>query len=242
MAGETILIVEDSPVSLKLTAFALRAQGYQVEVASTAEQAWSSLRFLKPDLILVDIVLPGMNGLELTSLIKQDNRLRDVMVVALTASEIESGEERARNAGCDGYLTKPIDEQTLTGIRQYLDFGGDAFAPPARGAETRLTRGQEASPQPIALAIPESEMEDLKRTFLMDGMVQSRQLLATLNQSFDEKQTALLSHRWAGAGGLLGFPKISDRARDVELMLLTPPWTPARMRVALTKLVLSCIS
>jgi len=71
----------------------------------------------------------------------------------------------------------------------------------------------------------------------MDGVVQSRQLLATLDRGFDEKQTARLSHRWAGAGGLLGFPKISDRARDVELMLLTAPWTAAQMRVALTKLV-----
>src|SRR5208283_3093805 len=162
MAGETILIVEDSPVSLKLMASALRAQGYRVEVASTAEQAWSSLRFFKPDLILVDIMLPGMNGLELTSLIKQDNRLRDVMVVALTASVVENSEEQARNAGCDGYLTKPIDEHTLTEIRQYLDFGGEVFAPPARAAEIPLRRTREASPQPIELAIPESELEDLK--------------------------------------------------------------------------------
>jgi len=236
MAGETILIVEDSPISLRLTASALRAQGYRVEVASTAEQAWSSLRSLKPDLILVDIVLPGMNGLELTRLIKQDSRLREVMVVALTASDVESGEEQAHNAGCDGYLTKPLDEQTLAEIRHYLDFGGDVFAHPARAGDTSLRQRRETTQQPIALAIPEAELEDIKRTFLRDGVVQSRQLLASLDQGFDERETALLSHRWAGAGGLLGYPRISDRARDVELMLLTPPWTPARMRVALTKL------
>ena len=99
MAGETILIVEDSPVSLKLAALALRAQGYKVQVASTAEQALSSLRSWKPDLILADIMLPGMDGLEFTRRVKQDNRLCDVTVLALTASEIEGDEERARDRG-----------------------------------------------------------------------------------------------------------------------------------------------
>jgi CheY-like chemotaxis protein len=96
---------------------------------------------------------------------------------------------------------------------------------------------QEVSPQPIFLGIPESEMEDLKRTFLADGVVQSRQLLAAVEQGFDEKQTGLLSHRWAGTGGLLGFPKISDRAREVDRILRTPPWTAAALRAALTNLV-----
>src|SRR5450432_569073 len=106
MAGKTILIVEDSPVSLKLTASVLRAEGYRVQLASSAEQALSSLRSLKPDLILVDLMLPGMNGLELASRIKQDSRLHDVKVLALTACGMEGDEERARDAGCDGYLTK----------------------------------------------------------------------------------------------------------------------------------------
>lgn len=236
MAGETILLVEDSPVSLKLTASALRAQGYRVEVASTAEQAWSSLRSLRPALILVDLVLPGMSGLELIDLIKQNGQLSNIMVVVLTASEIQGSEDLAREAGCDGYLTKPIDEHGLAEIRQFLDFGGEVYSQPSRAqAPTRSRRG-DAPPQPLALAIPEAELEDLRRTFLMDGVVQSRQLLASLEYGFDEKQAGQLTHRWAGTGGLLGFPKITDRARDVEVMLRTPPWSTAQIRVALTKL------
>jgi len=112
MAGETILIVEDVPESLKFTAGVLRSAGYRVSIASTAEQALSTLRFLKPELILVDFVLPGMNGLELTARIKQDARLRSAVVVALTGCAMPGDEIKARQAGCDGYLTKPIESHT----------------------------------------------------------------------------------------------------------------------------------
>jgi len=236
MPGETILIVEDSPVSLKLTAAALRAEGYKVQVASTAEQALSSLRFWKPDLILADIMLPGMDGLEFTRRVKQDNRLRDVTVLALTSCDMEGDEERARNAGCDGYLTKPIDEQTLTEVRQYLDFGGKVAVPAARAVERPAERKPETVTEPVTLAIPEPEMEDLRRTFLAEGVLESQQLVTRLDQEFDEKRAALLAHRWAGTGGLLGLPRISDRAREVDVMLRMPPWTTARMRVALKNL------
>lgn len=236
MAGETILIVEDSPVSLKLTASALRSEGYKVQVASTAEQALSALLSLKPDLILVDIMLPGMDGLELTRRIKRDSRLHDVTVLALTACDMEGDEERARDAGCDGYLMKPIDSQTLAQVRQYLDFGGETVAPLERATEIPRRFRPEPPPEPAALAIPESEMEDLRRTFLADGAVQSQQLLETLEKGFDEKNAALLIHRWAGTGGLLGFPRISNRAREAEVVLRTPPWTSVRMRVALKNL------
>jgi two-component system, cell cycle response regulator DivK len=236
MPGETILIVEDSAVCLKLTAAALRAEGYSVQVASTAEQALSSLRSWKPDLILADIMLPGMDGLEFTRRIKRDNRLRDVMVLALTACDMEGDEERARNAGCDGYLTKPIDKQTLKEIRHYLDFGAKAVVPAARSAEPPPGWEPEASTQPVALAIPHPELEDLRRTFLAEGALESRQLVESLDRAFDEKHAALLAHRWTGTGGLLGFPRISDRAREVEVILRTPPWAAARMRVALENL------
>src|SRR5580698_311826 len=101
MAAETILIVEDLPESLKFTASVLRREGYTVSIASTAEQALSTLRFLQPALILVDFQLPGMNGLELTARIKQDPRLLKSVVVALTASTDPEAEVRARQAGCD---------------------------------------------------------------------------------------------------------------------------------------------
>ena len=254
MAGETILIVEDSPVSLKLTASVLRAEGYKVQLASTAEQGLVTLRSLKPDLILVDLILPGMNGLELMRRIRQDHRLRGVTVLALTACNMEGDEERARNAGCDGYLLKPFDKEAMEQVRQFLDFGGDVNAsspsteeapaavileppPPRPAPPQREAPRRDSASRPVPLAIPPSELEDLRRTFLADGVVQARQLLATVDQGLDEKQTKLLSHWWGSTGNMMGFPKISDRAREVETALQASPWTVARMRVALTSLV-----
>ena len=113
MANETILIVDDAPVSLKLTDLLLRKEGYQVHTTKDAEQALEMLHSLHPDLMLVDIQLPGMNGLELTRRIKQDSRTRDIVVVALTACAMKGDDDAAFKAGCDGYITKPVETLTL---------------------------------------------------------------------------------------------------------------------------------
>ncbi|HZT33975.1 MAG TPA: response regulator [Bryobacteraceae bacterium] len=121
MPGEPILIIDDTPVNLKLTRFILVGEGYHVQVANDAEEAVQILQTFHPLLILVDIQLPGMDGLELTRLLKQDPRTSDILVVALTAFAMKGDEERARAAGCDGYITKPIDTRALpVQIRNYL--------------------------------------------------------------------------------------------------------------------------
>src|SRR5258707_600139 len=102
MPGETILVVDDMPVNLKLAAAVLRSDGYRVHLASNAEQALMMLKTMRPDLLLVDIQLPGMDGLELTRRLRQDPRTRDILVVALTASAITGAEQHAFDAGCDG--------------------------------------------------------------------------------------------------------------------------------------------
>jgi CheY-like chemotaxis protein len=138
MAGETILVIEDTPVSLKLAAMVLRTEGYRVHIASTAEQALSALRTLRPDLLLVDIMLPGMSGLELAAHVRREPRLEGVPLIALTALTAKEYEDRARLAGFDGYLTKPIDTRTLaTRIREFLDGTGKAkpIEPAARESE-----------------------------------------------------------------------------------------------------------
>jgi CheY-like chemotaxis protein len=104
-----ILIVEDNAVNLKLASEILRASGYTVDGAADAEQAQELLARVPPDLILMDIALPGMDGLSLTRMIKADVRLRHVPVVALTAYALRGDELKAADAGCDGYITKPID-------------------------------------------------------------------------------------------------------------------------------------
>lgn len=104
-----ILIVDDNPTNLRLAASVLALEGYQVDQAQDAVQAQAYLESNMPDLILMDIALPGEDGLTLTRRIKADVRLRRIPVVALTAFAMKSDERDARAAGCVGYLSKPID-------------------------------------------------------------------------------------------------------------------------------------
>ncbi len=113
MAGESILIVDDTPVNLKLTRILLVNEGYKVMTAGSGEEALELLRTFHPALILADIQLPGIDGLELTRRIRRNEATRDITVVALTASAMKGDEQLAVDAGCDGYITKPIDTRTL---------------------------------------------------------------------------------------------------------------------------------
>jgi CheY-like chemotaxis protein len=122
MSGEPILIVDDNPANLKLGRVLLAGAGFQVQTAGDATEALAALETFRPRLILMDIQLPGMDGLELTRRIKADARLVGVIVLALTAYAMKGDEEKALAAGCDGYVTKPIDTRTLPNVIQgYLD-------------------------------------------------------------------------------------------------------------------------
>lgn len=112
--GITILVIDDNPVNLKLAAEVLRADGHTVIRAEDAEQALELLQTQLPDLVLTDIALPGMDGLELTRRLKADPRYRHLPVVALTASAMKGDEARVLDAGCDAYIAKPIDTRTLS--------------------------------------------------------------------------------------------------------------------------------
>lgn len=108
-----ILIVDDNPVNLKLASDILEMEGYTVVKADDAEAAQVMLKDIIPDLILMDIALPGMDGLTLTRTLKTDARLKHVPVIALTAFAMKGDEQKAFEAGCDGYITKPIDTRKL---------------------------------------------------------------------------------------------------------------------------------
>jgi two-component system cell cycle response regulator DivK len=235
VAGETILIVEDSPVSLKLTAAVLRSEGYKVHIASTAEQALSTLRTMEPHLMLVDIRLPGMSGLELIRQVKQDSRLHQIIVVALTACTTEDDRQRAREAGCDGYLTKPIDTVTLV-TRVFEHLNPHRSVPPATAGVAGLATEPEPLPQPSSFGLPDSEMEDLRRGFIADGAIQSRHLVESLDTEFDASTAGRLVHQWIGTAGMLGFTMISKLSREVEMQLRTPPWSVSQLRVSLNHL------
>jgi two-component system cell cycle response regulator len=109
-----ILVVDDNPTNLKLVSEVLEYDGYRILKAADAEVAQEILRSAAPDLILMDIALPGMDGLTLTRQIKADARTSHIAIVALTAFAMKGDGERARDAGCDGYITKPFDTRTLS--------------------------------------------------------------------------------------------------------------------------------
>jgi CheY-like chemotaxis protein len=111
--GATILVVDDNATNLKLVSDVLEFEGYRILKAANAEAAQEILRDTLPDLILMDIALPGMDGLTLTGLLKADERTSQIIVVALTAFAMKGDDAKARQAGCDGYITKPIDTRTL---------------------------------------------------------------------------------------------------------------------------------
>ena len=111
--GEPILIVDDNPTNMKLVSFLLSSRGYVVRTAGSASEALNLLESFHPRLILMDIQLPGMDGLELTRRLKAAEATRDIKVVAVTAYAMKGDEEKARQAGCDGYITKPIDTRAL---------------------------------------------------------------------------------------------------------------------------------
>jgi CheY-like chemotaxis protein len=113
VANEPILVVDDNPANAKLVAYLLKARGYEIRTAASAKEALQVLEGFHPRLILMDLQLPGMDGLSLTRQLKAAPATRDIIIVALTASAMKGDAEKAREAGCDGYITKPIDTRTL---------------------------------------------------------------------------------------------------------------------------------
>ena len=105
----TILVVDDNRTNLKLVTDVLGFEGYCILTATDAKQAQAVVRQSPPDLILMDIGLPDMDGLALTQILKADQKTRHIIIVALTAFAMKGDEEKAIAAGCDGYIIKPID-------------------------------------------------------------------------------------------------------------------------------------
>jgi CheY-like chemotaxis protein len=111
----TILVVDDNPINLKLVSDLLAFEGYRVLKAEDGEQAAASVEVEPPDLILLDVDLPGIDGLTLTKRLKSDVRTGYIIIVALTAFAMKADRQRAMAAGCDAYVTKPIDTRGLPG-------------------------------------------------------------------------------------------------------------------------------
>jgi CheY-like chemotaxis protein len=121
MTRNRILIIEDNVLNLELATDLLEANGFAVSSAQTAEEGLRMARELMPDLVLMDFSLPGMDGLSATKHLKAEPATRHLAVVGLTANAMKGDEEAALNAGCDGYLTKPIDTRTfIAAVTQFI--------------------------------------------------------------------------------------------------------------------------
>ena len=110
-----ILVVDDNPTNLKLVSDILEFEGYHLLNAGDAEEAQTVIQRTRPDLIFMDIALPGMDGLTLTRKLKAEPLTRDILIIALTAFAMKGDDQKALAAGCDGYITKPIDTRRLPG-------------------------------------------------------------------------------------------------------------------------------
>ena len=112
--GAAVLVIDDNAHNLKLLRVLLSVDGYDVRTATDAEDALRVLGTFTPEVILMDLQLPGMDGLELTRQLKADPQTRRIRIIAVTAYAMKGDDEKARAAGCDDYVSKPVDADTLS--------------------------------------------------------------------------------------------------------------------------------
>jgi CheY-like chemotaxis protein len=216
MAREVILIVDDTPVNLKLTRILLVSEGYDVLTATTAEEALDLLKEHRPNLVLTDIQLPGIDGLELTRRLKDNPDTSDILVVALTAFAMKGDEAKAYEAGCDGYITKPIDTRTLgLRLREYL----------------------KRDPAEQSAAATPADFGELQERFLEEARGHVAQWIEDLNGPFHADAAMEVVHQWAGVSGLLGFHETARRIGELLCVLRERPLDNAQLREMLTGLL-----
>jgi two-component system, cell cycle response regulator DivK len=124
-----ILIVDDNPTNLKLVAYLMRSHGFEVHTAGSADAAYAAIAAHRPSVILMDVQLPGTDGLELTRRLKADPATRDIAIIAVTAYAMKGDRDKAIAAGCDDYVAKPIDTRTLPDLIARYASGGRSGDP-----------------------------------------------------------------------------------------------------------------
>ena len=123
---KTVLVVEDQPINAELVTEILTGEGYEVLTASNAPAGIDIARTQRPDMILMDVQLPGMDGLSATRMLKDDPETAGIPVYALTAHAMQEDVEKARQAGCDGYVCKPISVPDLITMVEATIGGADS--------------------------------------------------------------------------------------------------------------------
>ena len=210
MSSNSVLIVDDTPVNLKLVRVLLSRQGFEVRTASTAEEALEMAQSFRPKLVLADIQLPGMDGLEMTRRLKAAPETHDTVVLALTAFAMKGDEEKAFAAGCDGYITKPIDTRTFPSlIREYMAKSDGASSPePVR---TSIT--------PSIPTTATSAGAESRQAFLTAGIQESGKLISSLGTGFNTTEALSTVQKWSGTAASVGLSEISHYSRELEMLL-----------------------
>lgn len=193
--GRTVLVVEDSPLQRRLLEDHLRAVGFEVRSVPTAADAFVRLGEARPDVVLCDVVLPGVDGFELSGTVTADPELDGLPVVLVTSTDVdESDRLLARRAGA----------AALVGRRPGFDAVVEALA-----AALERVPGDGAAPE-------EDALHDLRERFVAEGRARTGALLECVGDGADWSGLAGAAHRWVGRGGALGFPAIADAARGLE--------------------------
>ena len=226
MSNNSVLIVEDTPINLKVVHFVMHRAGFDVRTATSAEEALEVLKHFRPRVVLTDIQLPGMDGYELIKQLKSAPDTRNTIVLALTAFAMKSDEQKAFDAGCDGFITKPIDTRTFPSlIRQYI----------GSSHETPCGVTPPNAPEPAA---PNFSLRGIQQTFVAEGKRQSELFLSALDADFHYSEARVAAHRWVGAAGQIGYPEIAQNARELETLLQqSGPGFMAPIREVLVRLV-----
>jgi two-component system, cell cycle response regulator len=220
MNGKTVLIVEDNELNMKLVRSLLSVGGYRIVEAVDAEKGIEQARQDRPDLILMDIQLPGMDGLSATRILKADPALRDIPVIALTSHAMAGDDRKAVDAGCDGYLTKPIDTRSfLDTVGQILSQG--ARTSPGPRPEGFLLKSRvlivDDDPLNVKLLAAKLPEERYETRFAYDG----RQ---ALDAAFsDSPDLILLDVMMPGLNGyeVTRMVKQDPRTHDIPIILVT---------------------
>jgi two-component system cell cycle response regulator DivK len=195
--NESILIIEDDPMNVKLVQVVLSGEGYDLRSASHADAALNVLATFRPGLILMDIQLPGKSGIELTRQLLADTDMQGTKIVALTGYGRKDDEHNCLNAGCEGYIAKPIDTSTFPAtIRCFLD--------------------KRSRPAP-KVQVDGDLLRERRNIFIIESLAELDELLSVEFRSKNRLLRAL--HRWAGIAGTLGIPDVTEQARKTEVLL-----------------------
>jgi two-component system cell cycle response regulator DivK len=211
MKNENILIVDDNQMNVKLIRLLLFNEGFQVRSAQSAGEALEALCSFLPDAVLMDIQLPGIDGLQLTRLLRQDWRTREIPIVAVSANAMKQNIQEAYAAGCDGYITKPIDTRTfVASVREHL----------ARIA----AGGSAASAEPLQ----DDSFISLRSAFATDCRSNIERLLDDPGALLDREHVCHVLHRCAGMAGTFGYPQVTAAARQLEALFTSAQCTPTQ--------------